>query len=194
MGDFVKFSASYAEYHHNKVNIFLHLIGIPSITISLFAITNSLVLTTFQVKGIDIVVNPGLFLVLLMWVLYPTVEAFIGIFTASVYTYAYYYTLTGFDACWVEFATKYGCSWTPFQFMLYLHIAAWIMQFVGHGVFEGRRPALMDNFFLTAVAPFFVFVEVFCTLGYRSELWKECQKETKGRITRWRKRCEQKDN
>jgi uncharacterized membrane protein YGL010W len=28
---------------------------------------------------------------------------------------------------------------------LLLHIFAWIMQFIGHGVAEGRSPALLDN-------------------------------------------------
>lgn len=47
----------------------------------------------------------------------------------------------------------------------------WILQFIGHGKFEGRAPALLDNlvqaFFL---APFFVFLEVLFMLGYRPEL------------------------
>ena len=52
-----------------------------------------------------------------------------------------------------------------------IHITSWIAQFVGHGVFEGRAPALLDNlvqaFFL---APFFVWLEVLFHFGYRSEL------------------------
>lgn len=28
---------------------------------------------------------------------------------------------------------------------LYLHIGSWFMQFIGHGVAEGRSPALLDN-------------------------------------------------
>jgi uncharacterized membrane protein YGL010W len=28
---------------------------------------------------------------------------------------------------------------------LYIHIAAWIAQFIGHGVFEKRAPALFDS-------------------------------------------------
>lgn len=47
----------------------------------------------------------------------------------------------------------------------------WIAQFVGHGKFEGRAPALLDNlvqaFFL---APFFVWLEILFSLGYRPDL------------------------
>lgn len=28
---------------------------------------------------------------------------------------------------------------------LYLHVVSWVMQFIGHGVAEGRAPALLDN-------------------------------------------------
>ena len=52
-----------------------------------------------------------------------------------------------------------------------LFVTSWIAQFVGHGVFEGRAPALFDNlvqaFFL---APFFVWMEVLFYFGYRPEL------------------------
>ena len=32
-----------------------------------------------------------------------------------------------------------------FSHLLAVHIFGWIAQFIGHGVFEGRKPALMDN-------------------------------------------------
>jgi len=41
-----------------------------------------------------------------------------------------------------------------------LHIISWIAQFIGHGVFEKRAPALLDNLFLTLVAPNFVILEI----------------------------------
>jgi uncharacterized membrane protein YGL010W len=28
---------------------------------------------------------------------------------------------------------------------LYIHLGSWIVQFIGHGVFEGRAPALLDS-------------------------------------------------
>lgn len=43
---------------------------------------------------------------------------------------------------------------------LIVHIVCWLAQFIGHGAFEKRNPALMDNILLTAVAPDFVFIEV----------------------------------
>lgn len=52
-----------------------------------------------------------------------------------------------------------------------LHIFAWVAQFVGHGIFEGRAPALLDNLVQALfLAPFFVWLEVLFSLGYRPEL------------------------
>jgi 2-hydroxy fatty acid dioxygenase len=48
---------------------------------------------------------------------------------------------------------------------------SWILQFVGHGAFEGRAPALLDNLVQALfLAPFFVFFELMFMLGYRPEL------------------------
>lgn len=54
-----------------------------------------------------------------------------------------------------------------------VEIVAWIAQFIGHGVYEGRAPALFDNLLQALVlAPFFVFMELLFMLGYRPELQK----------------------
>lgn len=51
------------------------------------------------------------------------------------------------------------------------HIVSWLVQFVGHGVFEGRAPALLDNLVQALfLAPFFVWMEILFMLGYRPEL------------------------
>ena len=52
-----------------------------------------------------------------------------------------------------------------------INIASWIAQFVGHGRFEGRAPALLDNLVQAIfLAPFFVWFEILFSLGYRPEL------------------------
>ena len=57
-------------------------------------------------------------------------------------------------------------GWTWFAV---LFIGGWILQLVGHA-FEGRKPALVDNFFQIFVAPIFLAAEVFFALGYKPEL------------------------
>jgi uncharacterized membrane protein YGL010W len=58
-----------------------------------------------------------------------------------------------------------------------VNIASWIAQFVGHGKFEGRAPALLDNLVQALfLAPFFVWFEVLFFLGYRPELKRRLDK------------------
>ena len=48
------------------------------------------------------------------------------------------------------------------------------MQFIGHGVFERRKPALLDNIFQAFyAAPFFVLLEVLFELGMDPVLHKK---------------------
>ena len=69
-----------------------------------------------------------------------------------------------------------------------IHIAAWIAQFIGHGAFEGRAPALLDNlaqaFFL---APFFVWMEILFFFGYRPELKGRLDKAVEVEVDKYRK-------
>lgn len=63
----------------------------------------------------------------------------------------------------------------------------WISQFYGHGVHEGRAPALIDNLLGAVVlAPFFVFLEVIFHFGYRPELQKELKNEVGKLVTKFR--------
>jgi uncharacterized membrane protein YGL010W len=55
-----------------------------------------------------------------------------------------------------------------------INIVSWIAQFIGHGVFEGRAPALFDNLYQAVfLAPLFVWLEFLFMLGYRSDLKKK---------------------
>ena len=52
-----------------------------------------------------------------------------------------------------------------------LHVVCWIAQFIGHGKFEGRAPALLDSLVQALfLAPLFVWLEFLFMLGYRPEL------------------------
>lgn len=67
------------------------------------------------------------------------------------------------------------------------HIFAWIAQFIGHGIFEGRAPALLDNLFQAIfLAPLFVWLECLFALGYRPELKKRLEKGVKQDVEKFR--------
>ncbi|PVI00473.1 DUF962-domain-containing protein [Periconia macrospinosa] len=57
-----------------------------------------------------------------------------------------------------------------------VHVISWILQFVGHGKFEGRKPALLDNLVQALfLAPLFVWYEVLFKLGFYKGLQKEVE-------------------
>ncbi len=62
------------------------------------------------------------------------------------------------------------------QLSLGLWIFSWIAQFVGHGVFEKRAPALLNNLPQSLhAAVFFVWLEILFKLGYKPELLKKLE-------------------
>jgi uncharacterized membrane protein YGL010W len=68
-----------------------------------------------------------------------------------------------------------------------VELFAWIAQFIGHGVYEGRAPALLDNLVQALVlAPFFVFMEMLFFFGYRPELQKRVNEGVSKEILKFR--------
>jgi uncharacterized membrane protein YGL010W len=59
---------------------------------------------------------------------------------------------------------------------LAVHVVSWIAQFIGHGKFEGRKPALLDNIVQALfLAPLFVWYEVLFKLGMYKKLQAEVE-------------------
>jgi uncharacterized membrane protein YGL010W len=79
------------------------------------------------------------------------------------------------------------------QIAIATHIICWILQFVGHGVFEGRAPALLDNLVQAVfLAPLFVWLELLFKFGYRRELQSRVEKATHIEIAKFRAQKEKK--
>lgn len=77
---------------------------------------------------------------------------------------------------------------------LALFTTSWIAQFVGHGAFEGRAPALFDNLVQAFVlAPFFVWMEILFYLGYRPELKGRVDKAVTQEVEKFRKSKQQRN-
>jgi uncharacterized membrane protein YGL010W len=68
-----------------------------------------------------------------------------------------------------------------------INVVSWILQFVGHGVFEGRAPALLDNLVQALfLAPFFVWFEVLFFFGYRPQLKSRLDTAIEGEIAKFK--------
>jgi len=64
---------------------------------------------------------------------------------------------------------------------------AWILQFLGHGKFEGRAPALLDNLMQALLlAPLFVWLELLFFFGYRKELKDRVDKQVEKNIAKFK--------
>lgn len=76
-----------------------------------------------------------------------------------------------------------------------INIVCWIAQFIGHGKFEGRAPALLDNLVQAIfLAPFFVWFEILFSLGYRPELKRRIDQAVEQDIQKFRKNKEKGQN
>ena len=135
------------------------------------------------------------------WLLIPNLPPNLG--TIAAVSYASLYLLMepvagALLAPLLLGATAYGnhltatYSSTANYWALGIHITGWIAQFVGHGVFEGRAPALLDNLIQALfLAPFFVWMEILFFFGYRPELKQRLDKAVQKEIEKFRKSKDQ---
>eukprot|EP01098_Paradermamoeba_levis_P003753 TRINITY_DN1669_c0_g1_i1.p1 TRINITY_DN1669_c0_g1~~TRINITY_DN1669_c0_g1_i1.p1 ORF type:complete len:210 (-),score=65.02 TRINITY_DN1669_c0_g1_i1:46-675(-) len=177
----------YAAYHNNTVNKLIHLVFVPTI------LWTALVLLCYSGPLFDIpfvrnllagsalspyvVFNFSFLLVCFYSVYFIILEPFAGV-TFSVVLYLFWLSATYFQLTTPD-------AWQP---ALVANVVAWIAQFIGHGVFEGRRPTLIDNLVQALLlAPYFVWFEVLFFFGYRPELQKQVEKFIESRIVEWKK-------
>jgi uncharacterized membrane protein YGL010W len=73
-------------------------------------------------------------------------------------------------------ALGYATGWAVFAAAF---IGGWILQLLGHH-YEGKRPALVDNFWQIFIAPLFLMVEAFAWLGWKRELLRRAEKRAMG--------------
>ena len=148
--------ASYGAYHRNAKNKMLHWLGIPTVTFAIF--------------------------IPMGWVRLNLMEGILSVSLATLFyggILAYYFRLDWKIACGVLLvftpifslshyvaqlpigpsASVFGCAF----------VVGWVFQLTGH-YFEGRKPALTDNFSQVFNAPIFLITELALALGLRPDL------------------------
>ncbi len=130
------------------------------------------------------------------WLSVPYLDLNLG--TAFALMYSALYLLLEPVAGFTLSAFCIGCTalgryWSfqdsagTFQAALVIHIVSWVAQFIGHGAFEGRAPALLDNLVQAVfLAPMFVWLEVLFKFGYRPELQIRVEKLVQIEIAQFR--------
>ncbi|KAI9048082.1 hypothetical protein LZ554_007878 [Drepanopeziza brunnea f. sp. 'monogermtubi'] len=171
----------YGAYHHNHVNIGIHMLCVPLI------LATSILLAT----------NTPTLIPLPHWLTIPNLPLNFGTIAAILYS-GFYILLEPVAGSillpviigWTAFANHLtSASTSTFANLasIAVFLVSWIAQFVGHGVYEGRAPALLDNLVQALVlAPFFVFMEALFTFGYRPELQKRVAAGVEKEIKRFR--------
>lgn len=179
LNKFQNFFYDYGRYHYNKVNVWIHIVCVPAIVYTLGRMIGHLAATQFDLKF-----NPIYILLTVLSFLYLHVDFVSGFITIVQHTALLYFFSD------VDFS--YG-GLSSIQVIILLHIVSWLLQFLGHGLFEKRKPALMDNIFLMFSAPVFVNIELMIMLfGYRNKEIEETNEYIKKDITEYRKSLENK--
>ncbi|KAJ9157911.1 DUF962-domain-containing protein [Pleurostoma richardsiae] len=170
----------YGAYHHNPVNVRIHMIFVPLILFSFFGFS----------------ANSGTIIPLPSWLTIPYLQLNLctifslmwgGLYVLLEPVAGTALALICLGAAAVDNYLFSIAPWTFTKYALILHVFSWVAQFIGHGKFEGRAPALFDNIFQAFfLAPLFVWLELLFSLGYRAELQKRVEKAVAKEIEKFK--------
>ena len=149
----------YAAYHQDGRNKATHFIGVPAIMLSLFI---PLAWIRLEVAGMTLTAAMVFAAAVVIYYFVLDVPLALAMVVVSA-------ILVFIAQKIAELGTMQGWAWFAVLF-----VGGWILQLVGH-VFEGRKPALVDNLFQIFIAPIFLAAEVFFALGYKPEVHRRVQ-------------------
>lgn len=135
--------ADYASYHQTKGNKWFHRFGIPMIMLTLI--------------GMLVRVKLG-----------PVDAAMILIALASVYYLALEWKL-GLAMIAVSVAMYLAGAAIPMAINVAFFILGWILQFIGHSVYEKKQPAFFRNFAHLLVGPLWILNDLVKVVPSRVE-------------------------
>jgi len=147
--------ATYSAYHQDARNRATHFAGVPIIILALF-----IPLAWLRIEP----VSAGMVLAGVLVLYYLALDVALGLGMLVVFG-----VLLWAGERIAALGAVQGWAWFAVLF-----VGGWILQLVGH-VYEGRRPALVDNLFQIFVAPIFLCAEVFFALGYKPGLHSAVQ-------------------
>ncbi|KAH7102941.1 DUF962-domain-containing protein [Auriculariales sp. MPI-PUGE-AT-0066] len=174
----------YGQNHVAKVNFLIHVFGVPLLFWSgaVFAASFPWPQSFPQMTPVEltpyftVALNWATLLVSSFWLYYLTLEP------ASALLFIPQALITFLTA------ESYASKPDGLRNAGIVHVISWIAQFIGHGVFEGRKPALVDNLLGAVVlAPFFVHLELLFALGWKPEFHRKMKNSIGRAVTQFRK-------
>ncbi len=146
----------YAQAHRDHVNGVMHIIGNPMIFIG---VVLPLCLVPVTVLGVQVSLAPLLVIpALLLWTIWD-----IGLGLAIVVAAIPLLLIAATIAGHVSVAWVWALSIALFGL-------GWALQIIGHQVFEGKRPTLLDNPMQMLISPMYIVAKLFIVLGLRRDL------------------------
>ena len=150
----------YAAYHQDARNKATHFAGVPLIVFSLMIPLGWL---RMDVGGFAL--SAALVVTAILLLYYFILDIALALAMAAVFALM----LWGAEPL-SQASLAVSAGW-----FLLLFVGGWALQLWGH-VYEGRKPALVDNLFQIFVAPIFLAAEIFFALGYKPGLHESVQK------------------
>jgi len=152
----------YAEAHRNRVNSVMHMIGNPILFV---AVVLPLSLLPVSVLGVKISAAPLLTIpALILWMAWDIIIGLAIVVTSIPLLFAAGAIAIHVSILWV---------WV---IAVGLFVLGWALQIVGHQLFEGKRPTLLDNPVQMLISPMYIFAKLFVALGLRQDLAAILQK------------------
>lgn len=148
----------YAKYHRDPRNIMTHLVGVPMIVLSIILLLSKTLFTA----GIPFSIS--LILIVVSSLYYLKLHLLLGVSMVAYMVLAYWVSSlirVQFENVWVFIAIG-------------LFVVGWIIQFWGH-MFEGKKPAFVDDLMGLLIGPVFVLAECIFMVGGLKKLQKEIE-------------------
>lgn len=146
--------STYAAYHRDRRNIATHFAGIPMIVV---AVATLLSRPVIDAGGLPL--SPAVLVVALAVGFYLALDLRYGAAMAGLLALV----------LWPAHALAAGPTATWLLAGGGLFVGGWIIQFVGH-IFEGKKPAFVDDLVGLLVGPLFIVAEAGFFLGLRDQL------------------------
>ncbi|VVE22249.1 hypothetical protein PMO31116_03166 [Pandoraea morbifera] len=147
----------YQRYHRSPKNRLTHFFGVPMI---ILAVMQALSWVPLGPSGLNLAHVVMLVLLSYYFILdVPLALAMTAFFAVLLAV--------------TQHLARLPWTWALVVFGV-LFVGGWIIQLIGHH-FEGRKPALLDNFFQIFIAPMFLMAEVFFHFGYKPGLQRRVQ-------------------
>lgn len=161
-GKLMDMLTGYAASHQHPVNIFVHMIGIPTIMLGVLI---PLSWVTIDIKGVSF--SLAHLVVFGFFLFYLTLDV---LFAIVFLVFGFGLTVVASMIAGLSFGTSAAIA-------AVLFFGGYAAQFIGHAI-EKSMPVLVKHpVQANLAAPFFTVVEMFKLLGLRDELFNEVQRQ-----------------